>query len=194
MLEGLVSFLLLTSVAVSEPVRTAQIVPPPSLLQIVAPNHPHFMADAMEVARARRQFRAFFSERNAQRFEQAFGMLTDTMQDEVSLADWSESTGRTLALFGATADQSVVRTTWYVDPPSAPLPGHYIAFDFQGETAGAARYCGFVVFHRQDNGEFRITAMEENFIARENDSSAPENISAQAIALPCYAPTSNDLL
>lgn len=57
--------------------------------------------------------------------------------------------------------REVVRLTWYDDPAGAPLPGRYVAADYRGDYPHAGFYCGYLVWHLQPDGSFRIVREEE---------------------------------
>jgi hypothetical protein len=78
--------------------------------------------------------------------------------------------------------REVVRLTWYDDPAGAPLPGRYVAADYRGDYAHAGFYCGYVVWHLQPDGSFRIVREEEAQMPDEitKTMSAEELASARA--------------
>jgi hypothetical protein len=68
---------------------------------------------------------------------------------------------------GGEASRTVTRTTWYKDPPQAPQPGVYVAFDLQCSYRNASLCTELLVLHEQADGEFQVTRHERNFIDKD---------------------------
>lgn len=119
-------------------------------------------------------------------FDAAYAVLGSELA--AIFADGGSRTSR--AAFNAAAGQpdhrEVVRLTWYDDPAGAPRPGRYVAADYRGDYPHAGFYCGYVVWHLQPDGKFRIVREEEaqmpDEIARKF---SPEELAAARAQLQC---------
>ena len=73
--------------------------------------------------------------------------------------------------------------------PSAPEPGIYAAADFSGQFESDPIYCGYIAWHRDADGSYRIVREEENFIDKDSVAAMkPEEVKALAAKFGCSMP------
>jgi hypothetical protein len=79
--------------------------------------------------------------------------------------------------------------TVYDNPPSAPVPGVYIAFDFVGRLERADRNCGYIILHQPEgSGPFRVTQSNQSFLpndAARGSGQSPDEVWARMAAQFC---------
>lgn len=65
---------------------------------------------------------------------------------------------------GKAEERRVVKLTVYHDPPDAPAPGLYVAADFVARFPNIYLHCGYLMWHREKDGKFRLVREEQSFI------------------------------
>ncbi len=106
---------------------------------------------------------AYFSAKDGAKYRDAYAMFSPTQQLTVPYEPWISKTAEFNAKAGRVKSRKIKKITWYKDPPRA-APGIYAAVDFAGEFENIAFHCGFVAWHMQDDGSFRVVREEENYI------------------------------
>jgi hypothetical protein len=94
-------------------------------------------------------------------FDAARALLGSEMATLLTTESWRSPRAAFNATAGLPTRREVVRLTWYDDPAGAPLPGRYVTADYRGDYAHAGFYCGYVAWHLQSDGTFRIVREEE---------------------------------
>lgn len=98
-------------------------------------------------------------------------MLTSGMQALAPADRFSSEETQTSRQTGSVIERRVMRTTIYDNPPSAPEPSVYVAFDFVGRFENADRQCGYIIVHQLAPGEpYRVTRTEQTYLP--NDQAA----------------------
>jgi hypothetical protein len=119
-------------------------------------------------------------------FDAAHAVLGSELAATLTKDNWRAPRAGFNASEGLPGKREVVRLTWYDDPAGAPLPGRYVAADYRGDYAHAGFYCGYVVWHLQAGGSYRIVREEE---ARMPDSIAkkltPQELASARTQLQC---------
>lgn len=105
--------------------------------------------------------RQFFDLQDRSRFEQAYAMLAPGWKAISSAEAWIASREDSRARAGRLVDVQITKVTWYDNPPDAPAPGAYVAFDYSGRTERFPVYCGYLIWHQQPGGDF-LLAREES--------------------------------
>jgi hypothetical protein len=120
----------------------------------------------------------FFELQDHGRFEQAYAMLTPGLM-AISAADaWVAARKDFRARAGRLLDLQIKKVTWYDNPPDAPEPGVYVAFDFSGRTERFPVYCGYLMWQQQTGGDFLLARdesahLDEAALARISPSDLP---------------------
>ena len=108
---------------------------------------------------------AFWRAMDAQDYTTAYEMLASAMQTLATPARFAEIDAQTRASNGAMLERRVMRTTIYDNPPNAPAPGLYIAFDFVARAERADRSCGYIILHQAAPDEpFRVMRTEQSYM------------------------------
>lgn len=110
--------------------------------------------------------RSWFAARDQARYGDAYAMLSEGMKAAAPFEDWREAARRFGEKAGTVRDRRITRLSWYVDPPSAPAPGLYVAADFSADFADLEFVCGYVVWHREADGAWRVVREEQNILDR----------------------------
>lgn len=106
----------------------------------------------------------FFDHQDQGRFEQAYAMLSPGW-GEISTAEaWAASRADFRARSGPLVEMQIKKVTWYDNPPDAPAPGVYVAFDYSGRTERFPIYCGYLVWHQQRKGDFLLAREEFGYL------------------------------
>ncbi len=110
---------------------------------------------------------AYFSARDQGEYRQAYALLSVSLQSTTTFERWRSQKEKFNASAGPVRARKIKKVTWYKDPPQALLPGLYAAVDFVSQFTNIDIHCGFVAWHQQQDGSFRVIREEENFIDRE---------------------------
>jgi hypothetical protein len=114
---------------------------------------------------------AFWRVIDAEVYAAAYAMLTPGMQALTPADVFAQLDAQTRATNGAAIERRVMRTTVYDNPPNAPAPGIYVAFDFVARAERADRSCGYIILHQAAEGEpFLVTRTEQTYM--DNSSAA----------------------
>jgi len=76
---------------------------------------------------------------------------------------------------GARVSITIARLTVYENPPNAPGPGIYIAADFNNQYELAPIHCGYLMWFRGEDGEFRIVREETGHVTAESLAMIPSD-------------------
>jgi hypothetical protein len=106
---------------------------------------------------------AYFTAKDRQEYEAAYGHLSPVQKETISFERWRSLTENFNAAAGPVRKRVIEKITWYKDPPKAS-PGVYAAVDFSGQYANVDTYCGYVVWVEQPDGKFLLLREEQNFI------------------------------
>jgi uncharacterized protein DUF4019 len=131
---------------------------------------------------------AYLNSKDEGDFARAYAMCSDSMKGVVKFDSWKSA----FQSFGSTAgrvlSRRVVKITWYKDPPSAPMPGVYAAADYAGRYENIPIHCGYVVWYRGPNGEYRVIREEANFLDRATIAKmSADEVKATAARFGCAA-------
>lgn len=119
-------------------------------------------------------------------FDAAYTLVGSELAAMFANGEARASRARFNAAAGLPDHREVVRLTWYDDPAGAPLPGRYVAADYRGDYPHAGFYCGYVVWHLQPEGSFRIVREEEGQMPDEVAKSfGPEQLAAARAQVQC---------
>lgn len=132
-------------------------------------------ADEAEV---RRIFETYYSKRDAGQFEAATAMFQQEVREEQPSAEDQRTFNRKLG----SGKRRITGVTWYVNPPSAPHPGVYVALDFIGDYPALHVYCGYIVLYRNGAGSYEITREEQNMFERGDGSADPNQVAMMRAA------------
>jgi hypothetical protein len=88
--------------------------------------------------------------------DKAYGFLTDIFKSHVTMEIWRSLLADTRAHLGALQNRKLRRIVWYEDPPDAPMPGTYVALEFDSVYEKAPRHFRYVVLHAQGDEPFRV--------------------------------------
>lgn len=141
-------------------------------------------ADGSEVLKLTARY---FAARDSGRCRDAWGLLTSSMQEMSSLAEYQARQADFASRAAGGLRRRTVKVTWYDNPPNAPAGGIFAAVDFVGESKKLELICGYVVWLRQPDGSWRLTREEEGSIER-GPASTPEQLAEAKAAMGCIDP------
>jgi hypothetical protein len=107
---------------------------------------------------------AFFAAKDAGRDDVAYAFFAASVRTYLSADLFRSQTDAFNAMAGRGGERRVVRLTWERDPPDAPAPGLYVAADFVARFPNLRLHCGYLMWHREADGRFRIVREEQSFI------------------------------
>jgi len=139
-----------------------------ALQQSLAPAKPAGAAPAWQPtstqkARVEELSKAYFADKDAARYRQAWERMGPGMQKQWTFEQWRDASADSMARAGAMQQRELRKVTIYRSSQSG-TPGTYAAVDFTGRTANADTYCAYLVWTEQADGSFLLLREEENFI------------------------------
>jgi hypothetical protein len=126
-------------------------------------------AAALVLDRTERYFRLI----NDAKIDQAFQDLTpdSALWDAAS---WTRLKREFQAMAGPLQRIAITKVTVYENPKSASKPGLYVAADYRNIWQNVPIHCGYLMWLRMENGEFRIIREETGHITAEQWQTMPE--------------------
>lgn len=140
-----------------------------------APGTPATDAERRDVASRTEDYLA---RKDSGDFASADAMFDADVLAQVDRAKWRDERRAFNAKSGAPISREVVGVTFYDDPPDAPRLGRYAAVDYRARYKDRAFYCGYVVWVRQADGNYRLIREDETIVTDENAA----GLDAQAMA------------
>ena len=104
----------------------------------------------------------YFAAKDAARYPEAHGFLSDRMQASIPLEPWTQSAREFNQAAGRALGRRVVEISWYNHPSDAPEPGIYVAADFSAEFEKLEFVCGYLMWRLLPDGSFRLVREEQN--------------------------------
>lgn len=124
---------------------------------------------ASQKARVEELSKAYFADKDAQRYRSAWNRMGPAAQQQASYDDWRRAAAGQAAKAGAPLQRELKKVTIYRSSHSG-TPGTYAAVDFVGRFANADTYCGYLVWSEQPDGSFLLVREEENYIYKATDA------------------------
>ncbi len=106
----------------------------------------------------------YFSAKDQGKYQVGYAMLHKANQEITPFDRWSANAREFNEKAGKVLSRKVKKVTWYKDVPGAPLPGFYVAVDFDGAFANLDMYCGYVMWYRESEGLYRLVREEQNYL------------------------------
>jgi hypothetical protein len=131
-------------------------------------------SDADKV-RAEQTFREYVKALRESRFGDAYAMLTPSMQQTVSEDRWSQREKEFEQASGGSPRYANIHATWYKDPQGAPLPGIYVAFDFDCRYANIDLCHEMLMLHQQSDTNFLVVRHERTLAERQREPTTSED-------------------
>lgn len=88
-------------------------------------------------------------------FEKAYSLLSIVLKEGQTYKEWLETKKHLTKSQGDLIRSEIWGVTTYVDPPSSPKKGIYVATDFDREYSKSPIYCGYLVWYLED-GDLRV--------------------------------------
>ena len=94
----------------------------------------------------------------------SFALLTDMFKANLTPETWRSAILETKETLGALQSRRLRRIVWYQDPKDAPLPGTYVAVEFDSIYENADKHFRYVILHSQKGEPFRVMRSESTFV------------------------------
>lgn len=115
---------------------------------------------------------AYFQHIAAKRLDEALAQVAVTRMG-VNEAKWKSDKLSFQAKAGEPLEISIRKITVYDNPAGAPEPGLYVAADYSNVYRDLPIHCGYLMWFRAVDGEFRITREEMGYVTSEQLKSIP---------------------
>ncbi|MEA3009400.1 MAG: hypothetical protein QOJ91_1092 [Sphingomonadales bacterium] len=130
----------------------------------------------------------YFAARDSGRFQDAWNLLTPSMQEMTPLPRWQADHAHFNDRASGGLGRKPVAVTWYDNPAGADVAGIFAAVDFVGKADKLAIICGYLMWLRQPDGSWRLTREEEGSLDRSPTSSSAEQLAQAKEAMGCREP------
>lgn len=107
---------------------------------------------------------AYLRDKDEGRYDLAYALIAPSMQSYLKRDLYAAESARFNAEAGAARERRVMLMSWYRDPPDAPAPGLYVAADFRSLFPNIRLHCGYLMWHQEADGRFRLVREEQSFI------------------------------
>jgi hypothetical protein len=124
---------------------------------------PSWQPTPSQKARVEELSKAYFADKDAARYREAWERLGPGLQKQWTYEDWRDAAAGSTARAGAVRQRDLKKVTIYRSSQGGS-PGTYAAVDFTGRFANADTYCGYLVWSEQADGSFLLLREEENYI------------------------------
>lgn len=124
---------------------------------------------ASQKARVEELSKAYFADKDAQRYREAWLRLGPAARQDASFEAWRSRAAGAAAKAGPVQQRELKKVTIYRSSQSG-APATYAAVDFTGRFANADTYCGYLVWSEQADGSFLLVREEENYIYKATDA------------------------
>ena len=95
--------------------------------------------------------------------KESFDQLTDTFRGNLTEVLWHDQITATKRTLGALGDRKLRRVVVYHDPENAPLPGTYVAVEFDSSYQHAGSHFQYVMLHSLSGESFKVMRHEQFF-------------------------------
>ena len=102
-------------------------------------------------------------------------LLTTGMKNLISADKWIQDEIEFRKESGGNAKYFNIKVTWYRDPPNAPLPGIYAAFDLECTYENINICSEVLILHKFNENNFKVLRREKNFITKEDEKELNES-------------------
>ncbi len=107
---------------------------------------------------------AYFAAKDGGRLEAAYADFAPSVRAYLTSDLYRSQATAFKAAAGTGGERRIVLMTWEKDPPGANTPGLYVAADFVGRFPNIRLHCGYLMWHREADGRFRIVREEQSFL------------------------------
>ena len=107
---------------------------------------------------------AYFKAKDGGAYDKAYARIAPSMTAYLTPDLYKADAQRFNAEAGKVEERRITRLTWCRDPADAPAPGLYVAADFRSSFPNIHLHCGYVMWHQEADGRFRIVREEQSFI------------------------------
>jgi hypothetical protein len=109
----------------------------------------------------------YFANLENGKYSESYSMLSEARQSDEPRSSWIASARDFRAQAGDRLGGGVTDVTVYIDPPGAPLPGVYVAADYEIKYERVPFRCGYIVWFQNENGLFEAISEETGSIDEE---------------------------
>jgi hypothetical protein len=116
---------------------------------------------------------SYFRLINDAKVDEAFQYLSSD-SDLWNAASWTRMKREFQAMAGALQRIAITKVTVYENPKSASQPGLYVAADYRNIWQNVPVHCGYLMWLRMENGQFRIIREETGHVTAAQWQAMPE--------------------
>ncbi len=131
----------------------------------------------------------YFNDIASSKFDKAYSVLADSMRSFSTKTSWVSEKNTFQSQVGDPRQITISKLTLYDNPPGAPNPGIYVAADYYNEFSNAPIHCGYVMWFKGQDGNFKIIREESGLVTSEQLAAIPtEQLPIVKQRLRCVTP------
>jgi hypothetical protein len=103
---------------------------------------------------------------DAGKAEESFNLLAPLFKANLTADQWRNSVIESKAQLGKLRSRTLKRVVWYEDPANAPLPGTYVAVEFDSDYEGTDKHFQYIMLHSQRGEPFRVMRHQSTLLVK----------------------------
>ena len=103
---------------------------------------------------------------DAGKAEESFNLLTPLFKANLTADEWRNSVIERKAQLGKLLSRKLKRVVWYENPANAPLPGTYVAVEFDSEYERTDKHFQYIMLHSQHGEPFRVMRHQSTVLGK----------------------------
>ncbi len=106
----------------------------------------------------------YFQAKDNGDFNTAFEVYAESAKAIIDFNDWKANLVKFYTVAGTGISRTPTRITWYNNPANAAVSGIFAAVDYSSTFANINIHCGYLMWHKKDNGNFELIREEQNYL------------------------------
>ncbi len=106
----------------------------------------------------------YFQAKDNSDYKTAFESFSKDMASAIDFNNWKSNLIKFYGIAGTLKSRTPTRITWYNNPANASVSGIFAAVDYSSTFANINIHCGYLMWHKKDDGNFELIREEQNYL------------------------------
>ena len=106
----------------------------------------------------------YFQAKDNSDYKTAFEVYAESAKAIIDFDDWKANLVKFYTVAGTGISRTPTRITWYNNPANASVSGIFAAIDYSSTFANINIHCGYLMWHKKDDGNFELIREEQNYL------------------------------
>ena len=120
----------------------------------------------------------YFQAKDNSDYKTAFESFSKDMASAIDFNNWKSNLIKFYGIAGTLKSRTLTRITWYNNPTNAAVSGIFAAVDYSSTFANINVHCGYLMWHKKDDGNFELIREEQNYL----DTATQKKLSDSEVA------------